>query len=201
MRSLALACLLIQASCVPQSVPAGPREFARWLAADAARAPAFARFEAMLMREGVADVVPTRELWLTDRLARECVVEPFVMPPEESWAHIVPALRYVRDYVEPAIGEVTVASGYRDPEFNACVGGAAQSVHRGFHALDLLPVDRAMTRERLIGILCPIHAREGARLDIGMGIYRARRFHIDATRYRGWGEDFHRATFPCDLPS
>jgi hypothetical protein len=198
LRTLALACVLMLASCVPQSVPAGPREFARWLAADAARAPAFMRFEAMLEREGVARVLPARELWLSDLSARECVIEPFVMPPEELWARIVPVLRYIRDYVEPAIGEVTVASGYRDPEFNTCVGGAPLSAHRGFHALDLYAIDRAMTRERLIETLCPIHAREGARLNIGMGIYRARRFHIDATRYRGWGEDFRRATFPCD---
>jgi uncharacterized protein YcbK (DUF882 family) len=96
---------------------------------------------------------------------------------------------------------VAVASGYRDPAFNECVGGATQSAHRGFHALDLVPTDAAVTRERFIEILCPIHAREGPRLDIGMGIYRARRFHIDATGYRGWGEDFRRATFPCDDPS
>jgi hypothetical protein len=197
-RTLVLLCAVMLASCVPQFVPAGPREFARWLAADAARGPAFERFEAMLAREGVADVVPALELWLSDRMARECVIEPFVMPPEELWSRIVPALRYIRDHVEPVIGDVTVASGYRDRVFNECVGGASQSAHRRFHALDLFPVDRTITRERLIEVLCPIHAREGARLNIGMGIYRARRFHIDATRYRGWGEDFRRATFPCD---
>lgn len=197
-RLIALICALMLASCMSPTLRTGPREFERWLAADAARAPAFARFEALLEREGVANVLPARELWLSDLSSRECVIETFVMPPEELWPRIVPALRYIRDYVEPAIGEVTVASGYRDPDFNTCVGGAPQSAHRGFHALDLYPVDGAMTRERLIETLCPIHAREGAGLNIGMGIYRARRFHIDATRYRGWGEDFRRATFPCD---
>jgi len=197
MRSLGLALALALTACTQTAVPAGPREFGRWLAADASRAPAFARFEAMLAAEGVADVVPPRELWLTDRLAPECVVEPFVAPPEELWPHIVPALRYIRDYVEPAIGDVTVASGYRDPAFNECVQGAPQSAHRGFHALDLFPRDPRITRERLIDILCPIHAREGQRLSIGMGLYRARRFHIDATRYRGWGGDYRRTSFPC----
>lgn len=196
-RALGLAAALCLASCSPPAVPAGQREFERWLAADSARAPAFARFESMLAREGVADVVAPRELWLTDRLAPECVVEPFVMPPEELWPNIVPALRFIRDYVKPAVGEVTVASGYRDKQFNNCVGGAPQSAHRGFHALDLLPVDRSISRDALIARLCPIHAREGAVRHIGMGIYQARRFHIDALRYRGWGEDFHAKTFPC----
>lgn len=194
-RALGLALAL--SSCSPQAVPAGPREFERWLAADAARAPAFARFENMLAEEGVAEVLPARELWLTDRLAPECVVEPFVMPPEELWPRIVPALRFIRDHVKPAIGAVTVASGYRDQQFNECVGGAPQSAHRGFHALDLLPVERSIRRKELIAKLCPIHAREGRSGRIGLGIYKARRFHIDALRYRGWGEDFHAATFPC----
>ena len=187
--ALAVACA--------QPVATDADTFQRWLAADPARAPAFARFEAMLAREGVAGVIESRELWLTDRLAPECVVEPFTMPPEEFWPRIVPALRFIRDYVKPAIGDVAVASSYRDDALNTCVHGASQSAHRNFDALDLVPVDDAVSREQLIGALCPIHAREGRRFGIGLGIYRARRFHIDARGYRGWGEDFHGATFPC----
>jgi hypothetical protein len=192
-----LVLVLILAACTPGSVPAGPREFERWLAAVPERAPAFARFEAMLQREGVAGVLESRELWLTDRLAPECVVEPFTMPPEALWPRILPALRFIRDHVEPAVGEVAVASGFRDEAFNACVGGASRSAHRGYYALDVLPLDRAVSRERLIETLCPIHAREGRRLNIGLGIYNARRFHVDAHGYRGWGHDHRGATFPC----
>lgn len=195
-RAVVVAIALLLSACT-QIVPSGPREFERWLAADASRAPAFERFEALLAREGVDGVVETRELWLADRMRPECVVEPFVMPPEEMWPHIMPALRYIRDHVTPAIGAVTVASGYRDPDFNACVNGASRSAHRSFYALDLFARDPLVTRERLIGALCPIHAAEGRRLNVGMGIYRARRFHIDAHGYRGWGEDFRAATFPC----
>lgn len=74
----------------------------------------------MLQNEGVADVVPNHELWVVDRLAPECVTSSFVIPPERTWPSIVPALRYIRDQVEPAIGEARVASGYRDEVFNAC---------------------------------------------------------------------------------
>lgn len=196
-RAFALFLALALSACT-QSVRTDARAFEIWLAADGSRADALTRFEALLEREGVAGVLPTRELWVTDRLSPECVVEPFVTPPEDMWANIVPTLRFIRDYVEPAIGNVTVASGYRDPDFNACVRGAARSAHREFHALDLLPRDRLVSRDRLIDTLCPIHVREGRRFNIGLGIYRAQRFHIDARGFRGWGEDFWRATFPCD---
>lgn len=94
-RAVALLCAMMLASCVSQSMPAGPREFARWLAADAARGQAFQRFEAMLAREGVADVIPARELWLSDLAAQECVIEPFVMPPEEFWPRIAAFMRSI----------------------------------------------------------------------------------------------------------
>ena len=191
---LCLCFLLVNCSSAP---PDPQTAFETWLAAQPDRAARFERFEAMLRREGVADVVPNRELWLTDRKDPECVIEPYTMPPEELWPRIVPALRFIRDYVKPAIGDVAVASSYRDDALNTCVHGASQSAHRNFYALDLVPVDDAVSREQLIGALCPIHAREGRRFGIGLGIYRARRFHIDARGYRGWGEDFHGATFPC----
>jgi hypothetical protein len=86
-------------------------------------------------------------LWLTDQIRPECALEPFVLPPEAEWTNIVAALRYIRDYVVPAIGPVTVSSGYRDPAFNDCIQGAPRSAHRGFHALDLVPADPHVTRE------------------------------------------------------
>lgn len=184
-------------SCGVQAPPNPQSEFEAWLAAAPERAGAFQRFEAMLQREGVAGVVADRDLWLTDRKDPECVLELYTMPPEEIWPRIVPALRFIRDYVKPAVGDVAVASSYRDEVLNECVRGASLSAHRNFYALDLVPVDAAVSRERLIETLCPIHAREGPRLRIGLGIYRARRFHVDARGYRGWGEDFRSATFPC----
>jgi hypothetical protein len=185
------------ASCI---APNPEREFERWRAAETDRALAFERFEAMLAAEGVSGVVPNYQLWLVDRKRPECVSTPFVAPPQEAWASIVPALRFIRDHVKPAIGEVRVVSAFRDEAFNACVRGAPLSAHRSFHALDLMPVDRSVSREDLIAMLCPLHAREGPAHHIGLGIYAARRFHIDARSYRGWGPDFRAATFPCAAP-
>jgi hypothetical protein len=64
--------------------------------------------------------------------------------------------------------------------------------------MDLVPVDAKVGRDDLIASLCSVHEREGPSARIGLGIYQARRFHIDARSFRGWGEDYHRATFPCD---
>lgn len=172
-------------------------DFDTWRAAEPGRGAAFARFEAMLAAEGVADVIPAQELWLVDQIRPECAAEPFVAPPEEEWRNIAPALRFIRDHVKPAIGAVRVVSAYRDDAFNTCIGGASRSAHRSFYAVDLVPVDEGVSRADLIALLCPIHSSAGASARIGLGIYSARRFHIDARGYRGWGADHHSATFPC----
>lgn len=171
--------------------------FETWSAADPARVEAFARFEAMLEAEGVEDVLPAHQLWLVDQIRPECASEPYVMPPEAQWRDIVPALLFIRDHVKPAIGDLRVVSGYRDEAFNTCIGGARRSAHRGYYALDLVPVNESVSRADLIATLCPIHETDGVRAHIGLGIYSGRRFHIDARGYRGWGGDHHSASFPC----
>ncbi|MEJ0059412.1 MAG: hypothetical protein WDM79_07510 [Terricaulis sp.] len=193
-----ICCALFLASCTavlaPDSSEAG---FERWLGADAARGEAFARFESRLRDAGVGDVVANYQLWRVDRIAPRCIQAPYAIPPENTWANIVPALRFLRDHVKPEIGEVEVVSAYRDPDFNACVHGAPQSAHQSFFAMDLVPVDWRVGREDLIASLCSVHARVGRRARIGLGIYHARRFHIDARSFRGWGDNHHAATFPC----
>jgi hypothetical protein len=195
-----LAFLTLLACATPIRPVANEREFTRWAAADGARAEAFARFRQMLDREGVGAVVPVYDLWIVDRLRAECMHEPFTVPPEEEWGRIVPTLRFVRDYVEPVVGDVRVVSAYRDQAFNECVGGAPASAHRGFVAVDLVPVASDVSREDLIETLCALHTREGPTHGVGLGIYTARRFHIDTRSYRGWGADHHAATFPCNAP-
>lgn len=190
--------LFALAVVVAANVPAQSASiFGEWRSANPLRDQAFGRFEAMLAEEGVANVIPAHELWLVDQIRPQCASEPFVQPPEEEWRNIVPALRFIRDHVEPAIGDVRVMSGYRDEAFNTCIRGATRSAHRSYRALDLVPVDESITRADLIALLCPIHESAGAAANIGLGIYTARRFHIDARGYRGWGHDHRGATFPC----
>lgn len=196
MRALIALMALTLAACAPK--PGSEAEFEAWVGADPERAAHYAHFVTFLKAEGVADVAPPYQLWIVDRLDSEaCVTELYAAPPEEAWSHIVPALRFVRDEVKPAIGDVEIVSAYRDEAFNACVRGAPLSAHRTFHALDMVPADPRVTRETLINALCPVHAKAGPRARIGLGIYRERRFHIDAIAYRGWGHDHRGATFPC----
>jgi hypothetical protein len=190
--------VLMLSSCETRvGAVATEQEFSRWLAADRGRAERFARFEATLRTADVSDVVPPYDLWMMDRLRQSCTRALFVEPPEESWTNILATLRFIRDQVEPAIGEVRVVSAYRDETFNVCVGGAPASAHRGFYAVDVIPMDRRITRATLIDRLCRIHEREGPSREVGLGIYRARRFHIDTRSYRGWGHDHRGVSFPC----
>jgi len=189
--------MLVAACAAPTGPIATEQEFRRWAAEDSARQEAFVRFEAMLRRQGVADVLPAYDLWIVDRLKTRCMHAPFVAPPEEQWPNIVETLRFIRDYVEPVVGDVRAVSAFRDQAFNECVGGAPASAHRGFFAIDLMPMDRRVTRETLIERLCAVHVREGRRARVGLGIYQARRFHIDTRSYRGWGADYRGGSFPC----
>jgi hypothetical protein len=142
-------------------------------------------------------VVENYQLWRADRISPRCISDPFAAPPENLWRNIVPALRFVRDHVKPAIGAVEVVSAYRTLEFNTCIGGAKASAHRRFFAVDLTPRNGAVTRASLIEKLCPLHAKAGPRARTGLGIYGGRRFHIDARSFRGWGADRRGASFPC----
>lgn len=175
--------------------PADARAFASWLAADAVRPAQLEAFDAFLAGEGVAGVVPTWQLLRTATSWRQCGA-PFAVPPRGDWPNIVPALRFVRDRIEPVIGDVEPVAVYRDEAMNRCAGGARGSAHRSFHALDLVPV-RPIALPEMTAALCPIHAAHGPRARIGLGFYAGRRFHVDALRYRTWGVDHRAASSPC----
>ena len=60
------------------------------------------------------------------------------VPPRELWPNIVPTLWFAQE-LRKAFGPTVVGSGYRDPSHNASVGGAPDSLHLYFNALDLTP--------------------------------------------------------------
>lgn len=197
-RALIIALVITMlASCTERAVS----DFDEWLASAPGRAEAFARFEAALTQANVSEVVPNEQLWMVDQLKPECATEPYLAPPEALWPNIIMTLRFLRDHVKPAVGDVEVVSAFRDPAFNECVGGASESAHRSYHALDLEPVDRSVDRAQLVERLCAVHARQGPRMSVGLGVYSGRRFHIDTRGYRGWGADHRGASFPCRVHS
>lgn len=57
-------------------------------------------------------------------------------PPEALWGNIIPTL-YVADQMRIEFGPGRVRSGYRDQRHNEEVGGASNSLHLVFNALDL----------------------------------------------------------------
>ena len=159
-----------------------------WYLAAPERAGQVRSFNDYLASAGVAGIVPTWELLRTATSWKECDAQPFEVPPTTEWPHMVQTLRYVRDYVIPAVGPVEPVSVYRNPSLNVCAGGAPESAHKLDSAVDLVPL-RPTTREALMKTLCGIHSAHGAPYNAGLGFYAYLRFHVDSTKFRRWNMD------------
>ena len=159
-----------------------------WYLALPSRAPQVKAFNDYLATYEVSGIVPTWQLFRTATSWQKCRAQPFEIPPTSEWPHIVQTLRYVRDYVIPAVGPVEPVSGYRNPTLNICSGGAPESAHKHYSAIDLVPL-RATTREELMRTLCTMHGHRGPDYGVGLGFYAFLRFHVDTTKYRRWNMD------------
>jgi hypothetical protein len=169
--------------------------YRNWYVASPAHAIGVTSFNRYLVTYGVGGIVPTWQLIRTATAWERCGAQPFEVPPASEWPHIVQTLRYVRDYVIPAIGQVEPVSVYRNPYLNVCAGGAIESAHRHYSAIDLVPL-RPTTREDLMRTLCAVHARRGPDYGVGLGFYAFLRFHVDTTKFRRWGADSGSVTCP-----
>jgi hypothetical protein len=171
-------------------VTAGQDEpgYRSWYIALPARAAQVKAFNDYLATYEVGGIVPTWQLLRTATAWERCGAQPFEIPPTSEWPHIVQTLRYVRDYVIPAVGPVEPVSAYRNPILNLCAGGAPESAHKHYSAIDLVPL-QPTTREGLMRTLCSAHARRGPDYGVGLGFYAFLRFHVDTTKYRRWNMD------------
>jgi hypothetical protein len=145
-------------------------------------------FNAYLTSAGVMGIVPTWQLFRTATSWQECGGQPFEIPPTSEWPHIIQTLRYIRDYVIPAVGPVEPVSVYRNPVLNQCAGGAPESAHKLDSAIDMVPL-KPITREALIKTLCDDHTKHGATYAAGLGFYAFLRFHVDSVKFRRWNMD------------
>lgn len=179
--------------------------FEAWLEEDPERSAQFARFRGYLVEQGLADVVEPWQLMRIDTFyASRCETDPFLIPPENLWPNVLPALRLVRDEVKPAVGPVEVLSSYRTPELNVCAGGASRSNHLDFSAVDLATNPRRRGQP-LYRELCAMHEAAGPASRMGLGAYYdpgeegfgGGRFHIDGEGYRSWGRGYSSASSPC----
>lgn len=159
-----------------------------WYLAAPARAADVKSFYDYLVSAQVAGVVPTWQLLRTATSWQECGGQPFEVPPTTEWPHIIQTLRYIRDYVTPAVGPVEPVSVYRNPVLNQCAGGAPESAHKQDSAIDMVPL-KPITREQLIKTLCDVHTKHGAAYGAGLGFYAFLRFHVDSMKFRRWNMD------------
>ena len=172
-------------------------DFESWLSRAPANRDGVGAFRNYLAAEGVASVVPMWQLTRTSSSWRQCGAEPFEVPPADKWDRIIKTLKFVRDEVVPAVGDVEALSAYRNEQLNACSDGAPQSAHRQFFALDLTPVSKTVERAEMIRDICTAHAQDGRDYDAGLGFYSGRRFHVDSSGFRKWGPNGKGATSPC----
>ena len=159
-----------------------------WYLAAPWRAAQVKGFNDYLNTYQVGGVLPTWQLLRTATSWKDCGGQPFEIPPTSEWPHIVQTLRYIHDYVIPDVGPVEPVSAYRNPELNQCAGGAPESAHKHYSAIDMVPL-RPITREAMMRTLCGDHSLHGAAYNAGLGFYAFMRFHVDSTKYRRWNMD------------
>jgi hypothetical protein len=182
----------------PNLAPGQARaDYYAWLARNPDGRQQVIDFGRRLASEGVDGVIPVWQLVRTSSSWSQCAADPFEVAPADKWSHIVATLRFVRDQVVPAIGEVEALSAYRNESLNACSAGAPRSAHRMFFALDLTPVSADVTRDNLIRSVCTAHGRQGRAYQAGLGFYSGLRFHVDSNGFRKWGADGKGASSPC----
>lgn len=180
--------LLIAALAAAQELPVGQgqAEYDAWLASSPDVRGQVLSFESWQEAAGVRGVIPTFQLVRTASMWRECSGPAFEVPPFRLWPGMVATLRFIRDHVKRAVGEVEAVSGYRNPALNRCARGAERSAHLDFFALDLIP-RQPLTRRILFERLCPMHSRAGPAANAGLGFYNFTRFHIDTKSFRRYG--------------
>jgi len=185
---LPLLAFALPVPAAAQELPVGQSEaeYDAWLASSPDVRGQVLSFESWQQAAGVRNVIPTWQLVRTASMWRECNGPRFEVPPFRLWPGMVDTLRFIRDHVKAAVGEVEAVSGYRNPALNACARGSERSAHLDFFALDLIP-KQPLTRRQLFERLCPMHSREGRAANAGLGFYSFTRFHIDTRSFRRYG--------------
>jgi len=122
--------------------------------------------------------------------------DSFELPPDDMLEHIIPTLRLAEKVRQRWGGPVQVLSGYRPPAYNEAIGGATQSQHMAFKALDLRPVDEPFGLDHYFGIVQEVvgQARTSGQ-NVGLGLYyegRGRFVHIDVNADTGVNRKWER---------
>lgn len=185
---LTLIALLVALPARSQELPIGQgeAEFAAWIDSQPGLRGEVMSFESWQDAAGVRGVLPTWQILRTASMWHECSGPPFEVPPFQLWPDMVRTLRFIRDHVKGAVGDVEAVSGFRNPTLNVCARGSGRSAHLDYYALDLVP-KQPLARRELFRRLCAVHAAYGPASGVGLGFYTFQRFHIDTRSFRRWG--------------
>jgi hypothetical protein len=181
--------------CQLRDKPANKTDFQLWLK-EPENTKKANELKLYLAEKRLADIFPLEQLLRSDVRWRSCKAEPFTVPPKQYWLHIGRTLLIIKKEIVPLVGPVEALSVFRAPGINRCIRGAKQSFHLKFHAIDMktkVPINR----EKMLSKLCGLYRHKGKSLNLGLGIYTAQRFHIDAAGYRTWGNDHKSSSSPC----
>jgi len=98
-------------------------------------------------------------------------------PPESLWPNILPALRALQALRTRLGKPIILNSVYRSPAYNSAIGGAAQSAHMDFRAIDFHVVDEKSGPADWISTLRAMRSAGG--FTGGLGAYETF-CHIDS---------------------
>lgn len=148
-------------------------------------------YKDFLSSQGVTMVAPDFELFRSARGWEECHYDQYDIPDQSVWVNAVPTLKLLQKLVNIGIlTDFELTSAYRSPLLNACVGGAKESSHMQNAAVDFRigpefptsfeETDIADTKIKL----CKFWQTEGAKYNMGLGVYSTGQIHIDTKGFR-----------------
>lgn len=122
--------------------------------------------------------------------------DAFELPPTDHLNRIIPTLEIADEIRERWGGPIRVVSGYRPPAYNRAIGGADQSQHIAFKALDLKPAREPFDLQQYFRTVDEIvGAARNRGTNIGVGWYyggRGRFVHVDVGAETGVNREWYR---------
>ncbi|XID75624.1 D-Ala-D-Ala carboxypeptidase family metallohydrolase [Alkanindiges sp. WGS2144] len=180
-----------------------PQSYEQWLK-QASHKEQVNRYYNYLIRHDVSNAAPIFELVKSARDWQRCGREPYAVPSSELWDNLTPTLKVLQDLQDRKIlDNIEITSVYRDPELNQCANGSPGSKHVHNSALDFrIGSEQPDYNEqekiaRAKHQLCQYWKENGARLNMGLGVYASGQIHIDTQGFRTWGPDLTRHTSIC----
>ncbi|MEM7529839.1 MAG: D-Ala-D-Ala carboxypeptidase family metallohydrolase [Pseudomonadota bacterium] len=107
------------------------------------------------------------------------------LPSEALWPRVAKTALMIDEIRRQHGAPIVILSGYRSEDYNACVKGKPNSLHRVFNALDF--TSRSGSPARWAAIAANLRATD-SRFRGGIGVYHGRNFvHVDT---RGYNADW-----------